>query len=64
MNVVKSHRTVTAFTLAMINVAAVCSINFWPLTAEYGLSSLFFFLLIAVFFFFPVSFVSAELTTG
>ncbi len=64
MNVVTSHRTVSAFTLAMINVAAVCSINFWPLLSAYGFSSLFFYLVIAVFFFLPVAFVSAELTTG
>ena len=64
MNLVKTERSLSVFTLAMINVAAVTSINFWPLMAEYGLSSLFFFLLIGLCFFFPVSFVSAELTTG
>ncbi|MCP5491936.1 MAG: amino acid permease [Chlamydiales bacterium] len=48
----------------MINVAAICSIKNWPLTAEYGFSSLFFFLVSALAFFIPVSLVAAELATG
>ena len=38
-----STRTLNIFLLAMINVAAICSIKNWPLTAEYGFSSLFYF---------------------
>ena len=64
MNRVKSKRTLRIFTLAMINVAAICSIKNWPLTAEYGFSSLFFFMVSALLFFIPVSLVSAELATG
>ena len=64
MNVVKTKRTVKVFTLAMINVAAVCSLKNWPVTAEYGFSSLFFFVLAAALFFIPVSLVAAELATG
>ena len=59
-----STRTLNIFLLAMINVAAICSIKNWPLTAEYGFSSLFYFALAIVLFFIPVSLVSAELATG
>jgi hypothetical protein len=38
------------FILAMINVAAICSIRNWPLNAQYGLSSLFFYLFAALGF--------------
>lgn len=48
----------------MINVAAILSIKNWPLTAAYGLSSIFYYVFAAVFFFIPVSFVAAELATG
>ncbi|MCB1117966.1 MAG: amino acid permease [Chlamydiia bacterium] len=64
MNIVKSKRSIRIFTLTMINIAATCSIQNWPLTAEYGFSSLFFSLLSALIFFIPVSLVSAELATG
>jgi len=59
-----SKRTLNVFLLAMINVAAITSLKNYPLTAVYGLSSLFFFLFSAVVFFIPVSLVSAELATG
>lgn len=48
----------------MINVAAICSIKNWPITAEYGFASLFYFIISIAFFFIPVSLVSAELATG
>ena len=48
----------------MINVAAICSIKNWPLTAVYGFSSLFYFIVSILLFFIPVSLVSAELATG
>jgi len=57
-------RTLGVFTLAMINVAAICSIKNWPLTAEYGFSSLFFYIVAALLFFIPSALVSAELATG
>lgn len=57
-------KSLTVFTLAMINVAAVSSVRNWPTIAEYGFASLFFFGLAAVLFFIPVSMVSAELATG
>lgn len=59
-----SKRTLSVFTLAMINVAAVSSVRNWPTIAEYGFASLFFFALAAIIFFIPVSMVSAELATG
>ena len=57
-------KTLSVFTLAMINVAAVSSVRNWPTIAEYGFASLFFFALAALLFFIPVSMVSAELATG
>ena len=62
--VVRFPRAVTVFTLAMINVAAIGSVKNWPFTAEYGFASIFFLLLAALVFFFPVSLVAAELATG
>ncbi len=59
-----SSRALSVFTLAMINVAAVSSVRNWPTIAEYGFSSVFFFILAALLFFIPVSMVSAELATG
>lgn len=57
-------RTLNIFMLAMINVAAICSIKNWPITAEYGFASLFYFIISIALFFIPVSLVSAELSTG
>lgn len=62
--IVPLPKTLSVFTLAMINVAAIGSVKNWPFISEYGLSSLFYLILAALIFFFPVSFVSAELATG
>lgn len=59
-----NRRVLGGFSLALINVAAILSIKNWPITAEYGLASVFYFVIAALIFFFPVSFVSAELATG
>jgi putative glutamate/gamma-aminobutyrate antiporter len=48
----------------MINLAAIGSVKNWPVTAEYGLASIFYLLLGALVFFIPVSLVAAELATG
>jgi len=48
----------------MINVAAICSIKNWPLTAQYGFSSLFYYLIGMLLFFIPCSLVSAELASA
>jgi putative glutamate/gamma-aminobutyrate antiporter len=63
-NIGKIPKVLSIFTLAMINVAAIGSVKNWPFTAELGFSSLFYFILAALLFFFPVSLVSAELATG
>lgn len=57
-------RSLNVFVLSMINVAAICSIKNFPYTAEYGFASVFYFAVAALFFFIPVSLVSAELATG
>lgn len=59
-----STRSLNIFLLAMINVAAICGIKNWPLTAEYGFSSLFYFIVSSLLFFIPTALVSAELATG
>ncbi len=48
----------------MINIATILSIRNWPITAEYGLSSIFFIALALVFFFIPAALISAELASG
>jgi putative glutamate/gamma-aminobutyrate antiporter len=60
----KLTRSISVFSLIMINLAAMLSIKNWPLTAEYGFSSLFYLLLGAIFFFIPICLISAELATG
>tara|TARA_Y100000766_G_scaffold277897_1_gene283915 strand:+ start:612 stop:1940 length:1329 start_codon:yes stop_codon:yes gene_type:complete len=48
----------------MINVAAIFSLRNLPLAAEYGISSIFFFLLAAVLFLIPSALVCAELASA
>lgn len=57
-------KTLTASTIALINVCAICNIKNFPLLAEYGLSIILFLALSAAFFFIPVALVSAELASG
>jgi glutamate:GABA antiporter len=59
-----AKRPLTAWTIAMINVAAICNIKNFPMMAEYGLATVFFLVLSSLCFFIPVSLVSAELATG
>lgn len=59
-----NNKGLSIFTLAMINVAAVVSLRGLPAEAEYGLSSIFYYLFAAVCFLIPVSLVSAEMATG
>lgn len=51
-------------TVAIMNIVAVVSLRGLPAEAEYGLSSVFYYLFAAVFFLIPVSLVAAELATG
>ena len=52
------------FKLAMINVAAVISISNLPIMSITGMPLVSYFILAAIFFFLPMSFVAAELATG
>lgn len=58
------RRTISVFTLAMINVAAIGSVKNWPITAEFGLASITYILLATVVFFIPTALISAELATA
>ncbi|MBS0629217.1 MAG: amino acid permease [Verrucomicrobia bacterium] len=60
----KTKRVLSIFMLTMINVATIGSVKNWPVTAEYGLYSVFFFLLATLIFFIPTALISAELATG
>lgn len=59
-----TNKGLSIFTLAMINVAAVVSLRGLPAEAEYGLSSIFYYVFAAICFLIPVSLVSAEMATG
>jgi amino acid transporter len=58
------RRVLGVFTLAMINVAAICSLRSLPGMAEYGLALAFYYVVAAFLFLIPSSLVSAELATG
>lgn len=60
----QQKRVLGTFTLAMITVSAIVSLRNLPLSAEFGLSSVFYFLVSALIFFIPISLVTAELATG
>lgn len=55
---------ISIFALAIMNIVAVVSLRGLPAEAEYGLSSIFYYLFAALFFLVPVSLVAAELATG
>jgi putative glutamate/gamma-aminobutyrate antiporter len=57
-------KKINVFLLTMINIATILSIRNWPISAQYGLSSIFFLVLALLFFFLPAALVSAELATG
>lgn len=57
-------RELNVFLLAMINVAAICNLKNFPVTAEYGFSIIFYYAIIGIIFFVPVSLISAELATA
>lgn len=60
----ESRRVLNVFVLAMINVSIMASLRNFPLVAQFGLSAIFFFLIVALFFLIPSALVSAELATG
>lgn len=59
-----SNRVISVFVLAMLNVSIMASLRNLPLVAEFGYSSLFFFLIVGLGFLIPCALVSAELATG
>lgn len=61
---VKPTRMLSVFTLTMINVAAIATLRTMPAMAVYGLSSIFYCVVVALVFMIPISLVSAELATG
>lgn len=60
----KPRRVLSIFVLAMLNVSVMASLRNLPLVAEYGLGSVFYFLLVALLFLVPCALISAELATG
>lgn len=60
----KSTGSIGLFGLVLLNVTALVSLNNLPSEAEYGLSSIFYYLFAAIFFLVPVALVAAELATG
>jgi len=64
MSSLKSKHTLTVFGLVMTNVIAIDSLRSLPLSAVYGTSLIFYYLIAAVAFFLPSAFVAAELATG
>lgn len=59
-----THKPLRLFSLAMINLAAIGAVKNWPVSAVFGLSSVFYLLLAAIIFLIPVGLVAAELATG
>lgn len=57
-------KTLGIFQIVMINIIAVDSIRALPISAQYGFSLVFYYLIGAIFFFIPSALVSAELGTG
>lgn len=60
----KRRRVLSIFVLAMLNVSIMASLRNLPLVAEFGLSALVFFFIVALFFLIPCALISAELATG
>lgn len=57
-------KSLSIFGLVMINVIAIDSLRTLPMSAEYGLSLVFYYIAAALLFFIPVALISAELATG
>ncbi len=60
----KPRRVISIFVLAMVNISMMASLRNLPLVAEFGLSAIFFFFVVALFFLIPCALISAELATG
>ena len=59
-----SIKILGVFALAMINVAAVLSIRNFPSMAEFGWSSIGWYIIGTILFLIPISLAGAELATG
>ncbi|MGE3921254.1 MAG: amino acid permease, partial [Gammaproteobacteria bacterium] len=59
-----NRRVLSVFSLVMINVIAVDNLRSLAISAEYGFSLVFYYLVCALIFFIPSALVSAELATG
>lgn len=60
----KNKKVLSSFSLVMINVIAVDSLRNLPISAEYGFSLVFFYLVAGLTFFVPTALISAELATS
>jgi putative glutamate/gamma-aminobutyrate antiporter len=59
-----SKKALSVFSLVMINIIAVDSLRSLPISAEYGFSLVFYYLLCGIGFLLPVALIAAELATG
>ena len=57
-------KAISLFALMMINVIAVDSLRTLPISAQYGLSLIFYYVIAALLFFIPSALITAELATG
>ncbi len=64
MDLPNMKKPLGVFSLVMINVIAVDSLRTLPISAHYGSSIIFYYLLAAITFFIPAALVTAELATG
>ncbi len=60
----RPKKVLSVFTLVMINMIAVDSIRALPISAEYGLSLVFYYVLGAILFMIPSALAAAEMSTG
>ena len=61
---VKHKKSLSLFSIVMINIIAVDSIRTLPISAQYGFSLVFYYLIGGLFFLIPSALVSAELGTA
>jgi amino acid transporter len=60
----EKRKVLSTFMLSMIAISAIISLRNLPLTANYGLGSIFFYVVAGIVFFIPTALVAAELSTG
>ena len=61
---IEHRRKLNVFVLALLCLAVVISLRNLPLSAEYGISALFYYGVAAIIFMIPYALVSAELASG